>query len=117
MADPEPPAPAEAASAGPRPLRALAVRYTALRLGIFAVCFALGVAIFVPTAGAQRTSFLDAGLLAIVASIPAALVLGRNLRGEITDAIDAQRAVARAKADDDAARVEAARARRQAPRG
>jgi hypothetical protein len=108
---------AEAVSRPPRPLRALAVRYTALRLGIFTVCFGIGVAIFVPAAGAQRTSFLDAGLVAIVLSIPGAFVLGRGLRGEITDAIDAQRAVSRARADADAARVEAARARRQMPRG
>jgi hypothetical protein len=96
-----------------RTLGALVRRYTLLRLGVFAAAYAVAAVIIVPLAWGHRGVWLLPGVPAIAISLVVAYVLGKGLRAEISDAIDAQRAAARSRADDNAARIEAARARRQ----
>ena len=94
-------------------LSRLALRYTGLRFAVFAACFGVGCAIMLPLDGASGPTFAKAGLIAAVLSLPLSFVLGRDLRAKIAAGIDDQRATSRARAEEDAARVAAARARRQ----
>jgi hypothetical protein len=94
-------------------LSRLTLRYTALRLGVFAACFAVGCAVMLPLDGTSGPTFAKAGLIAAVASLPLAFTVGRDLRARIAVAIEEQRAAGRARAASDAARVAAARERRR----
>ena len=93
-------------------LSGLALRYTALRTAVFGACFGIGCAVMVPLEGTSGTTLFKAGLIAAVISLPLSFVLGRELRARIALTIEAQRAAGRARSDDDAERVAAARARR-----
>ncbi len=83
-------------------------RYSVLRLGIFAALFLTAALVLVPTLG-SRSGWLDAGLVAVVVSLPVSYRLGRPMREAVTDSIDQRRAAARQRDADDAARIEAAR--------
>ncbi|HVU72179.1 MAG TPA: DUF4229 domain-containing protein [Mycobacteriales bacterium] len=104
--------PASVPEARPQ-LSRLALRYTGLRFGVFAVCFGVGCAVMLPLDGSSAPTFFKAALIAAVLSLPISFVLGRDLRAQIAAGIEDQRSASRARADDDAARVAAARARRQ----
>jgi hypothetical protein len=89
-------------------MRELVVRYTLLRFGIFAGVYAVAAAIMLPFLPA-RVALLDAGLAAVLVSFPLAAWIGRPMRAELTDAIQARQDASRARDADDAARVEAVR--------
>jgi hypothetical protein len=98
-------------SAEPEPRASLGstmARYSVLRLGIFAALFLTAAMVLVPTVG-SRAGWLDAGLVAVVVSLPVSYRLGRPMREAVTDSIDQRRAASRQRDADDAARIDAAR--------
>jgi len=97
-------------------LSRLALRYTGLRFAVFGVVFGLGCAVMLPLDGVSGPSFFKAALIAAVVSLPVSFVVGKDLRARIALGIEEQRSASRARAADDAARVDAVRAqRRSAP--
>ncbi len=98
-------------SDAPRSVAAATARYSLLRLGVFAGCLVVALAVVLPLSTGEplaRRLLVSAGVAA-VASVPASLALGRRLRAELAAALAAAQETRRAQAEDDAARVRAAR--------
>lgn len=100
---------AAASASAPGVLRAVVV-YTALRFGCFAFAFLVAAAIIIPsTTGAAGPRILICAVIAILASVPLSLVLGRRRRDDLTAALLAQRLVREDQDREYDARVRAAR--------
>lgn len=102
-----------------RSVGAATLRYTALRLAIFAGCLAASCAIVLPLTageGLARRLVLAAAVAAVV-SVPLSLLLGRRLRAELAAALDSAAGRRRALVESDAERVRAARSTGERPHG
>ena len=85
----------------------VALKYTALRLGILAVAFGVSCAIVLPLAGTSTDDVFKAALVAFVVTVPLSYWLGRDLRGRMSVLLTEQRSASRARVDDTTARYKA----------